>query len=339
MRQAIFVAPGDLQLQEAPVPNPGPAELLVRVRASGVCGSDRAFFAGTAPIRTPIVLGHEFAGEVVGLGLHAEEFEVGDRVSVDPNVTCGQCVFCHRGLVSFCQRLSPLGIERPGGYAEFSVVPVRNAYKLAEHISFDEAALAEPLACCVRGIEQANVQLGDVVVILGVGPIGLLLVQLARLRGASLVVVSEPSATRREVALGLGADVAVRGDELAETILTLTGGVGADIAIEAAGQTSAARQALTVIRSGGTVVWFGVCPQADEVAVRPHEINEREMTVRGSNINPFTHQTALTLIERGRVSVKELISDRIQLDDLPVAIDPRKAAFSGKVILNPGAGE
>jgi 2-desacetyl-2-hydroxyethyl bacteriochlorophyllide A dehydrogenase len=339
MRQALFTAPGELKIEDAEIPDPARDQVRVRVEACGICGSDRAIFIGNEPVSPPVVLGHEFAGVVVARGPEVEGLQVGDRVAIDPNIVCGRCPFCRRGQINLCSRLTPLGIALPGGFAEYSLVPESNAYRMSDSISFEEAALVEPLSCCIRGIHQAGVQLGDVVVVLGAGPIGLLLIQLARLRGAGTVIVVEPDAERRGIAATLGADIQVDGlvpDADREAVMAATRNVGADVVIEASGRASAAAASLTLIRPGGTIVWFGVCPPRDRVAVAPFLVNERELSIRGSNLNPFTHQMALTLIERGRVRVVELISDEIGLDGLRAAIDPAGPQFGGKVIVKPG---
>jgi 2-desacetyl-2-hydroxyethyl bacteriochlorophyllide A dehydrogenase len=339
MRQAIFNGPGELRIEEGESRPMSGSDVLVQVEACGVCGSDRAIFAGTHPASSPVVLGHEFAGTVVACGDAVAELTVGDRVTVDPNVVCGRCRLCRRGAINLCQHLTPLGIVLPGGFAEYAVVPASNAYRIGEAISFDEACLVEPLACCVRGINQADVQLGDVVVVLGAGPIGLLLAQLARLRGAAVVVSSDPIESRRGLATKLGVDIAVdAGEEAVRSAMLAAGAdVGADVAIESSGRLEVAELAVELVRPGGTVVWFGVCPEDERVGIAPFHINDREITIRGSNVNPFTHQTALTLIESRRVDVASLVSDRIGLAHLVDAL-VSTAEFGSKVVVHPGNG-
>ena len=158
-----------------------------------MCGTDRSIFRGDYAVEAPLVLGHEYSGTVVEIGNEVVGFEIGDRVVVDPNVVDDTCFFCRRGLSHLCSGLSPLGVARPGGFAELSAVPARYLYKLPDGVSLSEAALIEPLACCIRGIDQARVSTGDVVVILGAGPIGCFLIQLARMNGAAVVVSVEPA--------------------------------------------------------------------------------------------------------------------------------------------------
>jgi 2-desacetyl-2-hydroxyethyl bacteriochlorophyllide A dehydrogenase len=340
MRQAVFIGPGQIELEETAIPEPRGRDVCIRVEACGICGSDRSIFVGKDTAWPPVVLGHEYAGVIVACGPDVQKRAVGDRVAVDPNISCGQCTFCRRGAINLCTSLTPLGIVRPGGFAEYSLVPEQNAYVLADATSFEEAALVEPLSCCVRGMQRADVQLGDVVAVFGAGPMGLLLTQLALLRGAASVIVIEPDAQRRQLAAALGADTQLDPREpnaVRDVVSATTNGVGVDVAIEASGRTEAATDALSLLRAGGTAVWLGVCPPGDRVAVEPFRVNEREVTIRGSTLNPYTHQTALALIESKRVRVAELISDRIGLDELPAAINPAIAQYRGKVLVTPGA--
>jgi len=338
MRQAVFSSPGHLEVTEAPIPRPGEQDVLVRVESSGVCGSDRAIFVGAHPASVPVVLGHEFAGVVTDCGAAVTDLRPGDRIVVDPNIQCGRCTYCRRGKVQLCSNNKPLGIARPGAFAEYTLVPQSNAYVLPDEVSFDDAALVEPLACCIRGIQQADVGLGATVVVLGAGPIGIMLAQLARLRGASAVVSVDPLADRRVLAGHLAADVTLdssRPDEVRDVVMRLTGGEGADVVIEASGRTDVAQQSLDLVQPGGTVVWFGACPESDRVSVPPFWVNDREVTIRGSNINPYTHQTALALIERGRVHVSDLVSDRIELEGLATVLDGSGPTSTGKVLVKP----
>lgn len=339
MQQAVFSGPGKLAVEEVGLPHATGRDVLVRVEACGVCGSDRAIFRGEHPVSLPVVLGHEYAGVVVECGSDVAGLRQGDRVVVDPNVVCGRCSFCRRGAVNLCSNISPLGIDRPGGFAEFSVVPEVNAYRIPDAVSFEEAALVEPLACCIRGIQQAEIQLGDVVVVFGAGPIGLLLAQLAGQRGAAVVVCVETDSERRAMASAVGVDVVVDGSDpgsAREAVMQVSEGNGADVAIEATGQTAVAAAALDFVRPGGTVVWFGACPQDDRVEVRPFWVNDREISIRGSNVNPFTHQAALSLIAHGRIRPAQLVSDRIGLDELSARLAPGASLGKGKVLVLPG---
>lgn len=340
MRRGLFAGIGQLEIAVGPDPSPLPGEVVIKVEACGICGTDRGIFTGAYPIEFPITLGHEYAGTVVEVGPQVRTLRVGQRVAVDPNVVCGVCAFCRRGKAHLCADLTPLGITRSGGYAEFSAVPEQNAYVIPGSMSFEEGGLLEPLACSIHGIELADIALGDVVVVLGGGPMGCLLIQLARLRGATSVIVAEPNEARRGLTLRLGADdAAVPGDELRALVEERTGGRGADVVFEAAGKTAAANAALGLLRRGGTVMWFGSCPQGEHTTVSPFWVNDAEVTVRGSFNNPFTHAAAVALVASGRVDVATLVTDRVPLERLGAALDLANYPESMKIAVMPGLRE
>jgi L-iditol 2-dehydrogenase len=325
-----------MTIEETSEPSPAVDELVLKVDSCGICGTDRAIFRGDVSLKPPIVLGHEYSGTIVATGSEVRFREVGERVCVDPNITCGSCVYCRRGLSHLCQRLSPLGISRHGGFAEYSAVPAAYAYSLPETLSLEAGALIEPLACALRGLEQAGVEPGDSVVILGAGAIGCLLLQLSAVSGAAATIVAEPDAARRERASAFGADIVCdSGDEAHAVVMEQTEGIGADVVIEASGTTDGARLALDLVRRGGRVVWFGVYPESQLVEVSPYVINENEITIRGSFNNPFTHQAAVALAASGRLRLPELVTDTITLDQLTVALDPTAPLPAGKVLVRP----
>ena len=202
MRAALLEAPRRLVVGELDDPSPAPDELVIRVAACGVCGTDRAIYSGDYPVRHPLILGHEIAGTVTARGAEVEGCQLGDRVTLDPNVVDDVCYFCRRGVDHLCRGLSPLGIARAGGFAELVTVPARYAYVLPDSLSLEAGALVEPIACCVHGIDQAAIAPGDLVAVLGCGPIGCVLVQLARLSGAVRIVAADPLSARRRLAEG-----------------------------------------------------------------------------------------------------------------------------------------
>jgi L-iditol 2-dehydrogenase len=337
-RAAIFYGPGRVAIEETDELVPAAEEVLVKVDSCGVCGTDRAIFRGDYPLATPIILGHEYSGTIVAIGAGAEAREIGEHVCIDPNITCGSCAYCRRGLSHLCQRLSPLGISRPGGFAQYSVVPSAHAYGLPDSLTLEAGALVEPLACALRGLEQADVEPGDTVVILGAGPVGCLLLQLVGLSGAAITIVAEPDGARRTRSIDFGADIACdTGDEVRSVVMEQTKGIGADVVIEASGAIAGARSALELVRRGGRLVWFGVYPESQTVEVSPYAINENEITIRGSFNNPFTHQAAVALVASGRIRLAELVSDRITLDQLPTTLDPVAPMPAGKVLVQPFA--
>jgi len=335
IRRAVFLGAGQIAVEEAPELVPAPHQVIVEVAACGICGTDRAIFRGDYPVRAPIVLGHEYAGTVIATGSDVDTVGVGEAVCIDPNVTCRQCTFCRRGLGHLCEDLTPLGIALSGGFAEQSAIPATHVYRVPESLTLEAAALIEPLACSLRGLQQAQVEQGDTVVILGAGAIGCLLLQLSTLSGSAINIVAEPELERRTRARQLGADHVADIGELDAVLDEVTGGVGADVVIEASGTLEGARRTLDLVRRGGRVVWFGVYPERECLEIRPYLVNENEITICGSFNNPFTHQAAVALAGSGRIKLDQLISDRIRLDQLHAFLEPGGKPPAGKAIVLP----
>ncbi len=336
MRAAVFTEPGTIELTELRDPTWAPNEVVVRVATCGICGTDRAIFRGEARSTQPVVLGHEFSGQVVEVGPEVRSLRVGDRVAVDPNVVDGTCFYCRRGESNLCSGLTPLGITRPGGFAEFAAVPATNAYPLPERVSVEVGALVEPLACCVRGIDQAAISLGDIVAVLGAGPIGCLLVQLARLRGAGTILAVEPDSSRRGHALAAGADQVCAPEDASAALAELRDPGTADVVIEASGRAQAAERSISLVRRGGTVLLFGVYPEQDRISVNPFRVNEDELRIVGSLNNPNTHQRAIDLLASRRVNVDGLITHRLGLERLRDAMVRENFPSAGKITVDPG---
>jgi threonine dehydrogenase-like Zn-dependent dehydrogenase len=295
-------------------------EVLVKVDAAGMCGSDRHIVGGTYPSTPPVTLGHEFEGTVVATG-EETSLAVGEHVTVDPNISCGRCASCRSGLVAHCESLSALGVQRDGGLAELVVVPERQAYLLPDGVPLGVGALCEPLACCLRGLDHATIRPGDAVAVFGGGVMGQLLVQLARLAGATRVVLVTRQSERREMACSLGATHAVD-PEAGDVVSAIAGtsGIapgGVDVAFEAAGVPETFLAALEVTRRRGRVVVVGAAPQETKVEVRPFDLFARELQVQGSFLNPFTHGRAVTLVGDGALTLAPLITSRVSLEEVP----------------------
>ncbi|MDO8585908.1 MAG: zinc-dependent alcohol dehydrogenase family protein [Armatimonadota bacterium] len=337
MKAIVFPQPGEWILEDRPIPRIGPDDLLLKVHACGVCGTDLHIFHGEHFVRFPVIPGHEYAGEVVELGENVKHIAVGDHAAVDPNITCGVCRYCRRGQIHLCEDLTALGVNMDGGFAEFSLVPAKQAYKLPSGLPLEQAALVEPLACGVHGIDLAGISIGDDVVIIGAGPIGLIVMQLARLAGAGRLLVSEPHEPRRRLALELGADAAIDplNQDVKEEVLKATG-IGAGVVIECVGSVRTAEQAVELARRGGTILLFGVTSPGLEAAVKPYDIFLRELTIRGSFINPFTHARAVSLLAGGRVKVDKLISHRLRLDEFGQALSLAGTPEAAKILIEPG---
>lgn len=309
------------EIREMTFPELGPHEVLVRSKACGICGTDihiRRGEAGSAEVTPPVVLGHEFAGIVERIGSEVTELCVGDHVTIDPNRYCGHCRPCRMGRKQNCEHLFALGVNVNGGFAEYALCPDSQCFKLNKDVDFDVAAMAEPLACVIHGIDQAQITAGQSVLVIGGGTIGLLMVQMARLRGASPVILSEPVEMRRKIALELGADAAIDPlqENLTECIREISGQEGVDVVIECVGRPAAAKQAFEAAGAGATILFFSV-PTVDATVPLPlFDVYKKELRIVGSMINSDTHQRAVNLITSGRLEIKRLITHTYDLDRL-----------------------
>ncbi|MCP8893947.1 zinc-dependent alcohol dehydrogenase family protein [Shinella daejeonensis] len=331
---------GSFFVREVETPVPGPGELLVRIEAAGICGTDRHLFRGEFPSRPPVTLGHEFSGIVEATGAGVTRFRAGMRVTGDPNIACGGCAQCRRGRVNLCENLVAIGIHRDGGFAEHVTVPENQAYELPLSLPPERGAFCEPLACCLHAVDKAEIRAGASVVVLGGGVIGMLTVQLARLAGAGSVILATRQAVRRSLAEEIGATGSF--DPAAQDIVPGIAGPdgllpgGADIVFECAGVAETVRQAPKLARSGGTVVLLGVLPQGETVEIEPFDLLFREVKLLTSFLNPFVHGRAAALIASGAIEVDRLVSRCIGLADLPDAIANPPRPGEIKVLVMPG---
>jgi 2-desacetyl-2-hydroxyethyl bacteriochlorophyllide A dehydrogenase len=307
--------PGDLRLDEVPIPVPNPGEVLIRVHRCGICGTDLHIAKGNFPApNLPLVLGHEFSGTVAATGGEVTHVSAGDHVVVDINISCGHCYFCRRGQKLFCPYVAQLGVHSAGGLAEYVSAPAANVYTLPDSVSLDTAAYVEPLACAVHGQDRIGIRSGETVLVIGGGPMGLAHITLSRLGGASKVIVSEPDATRRNRAASLGADELVDPFQtpVRDAVADLTGGIGPDVVIEAVGSIPTYESAVEVVRRGGRVLAYGAPPQDATMALRPFDIYAKELTIVGSYAGTYdTWPRAIQLLAANRFD-PNLIVDSVR---------------------------
>ncbi len=300
----------------------GPGEALVKVKAATTCGTDvkifqRGYVSGV--IQYPTVFGHEWAGDVAEVGEGVSWLRKGMRVRGGNSAPCLRCKMCVKGNYNLCENMMWLW----GAYAEYIKVPARmvtiNMQEIPSHLSYEEAAIAEPLACVLHGIEEAQVKLGDTVAIIGAGPIGLLHLLTAKKMGAEKVIVSDLVHKRLQIAQQLGAEETIdaKQEEPVEKVKQFTGGYGADVVIEAIGLPATWEQALRMVRKGGTVLEFGGCPPGTEIKVRTELLHYGEVTLLGTfHATPAHFKKALSLIASGTIKVKPLITRKMRLDEI-----------------------
>ncbi|MDQ1642919.1 MAG: L-iditol 2-dehydrogenase [Actinomycetota bacterium] len=325
MRVARFYEPGDVRLEDMPEPEVGPGQVKIRVRACSTCGTDvKIFNYGHQHIDPPRVMGHEIAGEVVDVGAGVSGWAAGDRVQVIAAVPCGKCEECLRGRMTICPNQTSVGYHYEGGFAEFLVVPeqvlaVDGLNRIPDGVGYDEASVAEPLACVLNGQELAGVGHGDTVVVVGAGPIGCLHVRLARARGATQVFLVELNRSRLDLSAAVvSPDAAICGAEVdaVDEVLKLTNGRGVDVVITAAASGKAQEDALLMVARGGRISFFGGLPKdKPTITLDSNLVHYRELTIVGANgSSPAHNKKALELIASGSVPVADLITHRLPLE-------------------------
>ncbi|MGQ4668480.1 zinc-dependent alcohol dehydrogenase family protein [Metabacillus halosaccharovorans] len=314
MKAAVLTEKMNLEIQELPLPEPLDHEVIVKVKACGICGTDQHIYhgqPGSAEVQFPIVLGHELSGEIVQIGKNVTQFKIGNRVSIDPNMYCGTCDYCRGNRVHLCDNLQAIGVTRNGGMGEYCAVPAANCYTLPDELSYEEGAMIEPLGCVLHGFNQIKMWPGASVLIIGGGYIGLMMMQVAKMYGASPIVVSEPDSTKHNLAIQLGASETIKPEELESKR------DGFDIVIECVGRKGSMTQAVNMAKKGGTVLLFGVSAPDTKIEVQPFDIFSKELTIKGSFINPHTHDLAISLVQQGKIQIKPLLSHQFSMQELP----------------------
>lgn len=340
MKAAVYLGKERIETQELNIPELREGEVLVKVMASGICGTDVHIFHG-APGATkpnvPVILGHEFAGEVVECATGTSRLKTGDKVTIDPNMYCGNCDYCLNGKKHFCPSMSAIGVNQNGGFEAYCAVPEKQAIKLAPDADYEEAAMAEPVACCLHGIDNIGIESGDTVCVVGGGAIGQIMAQLARLGGASKVIVSEPVEMRRDLAVSLGADAAIDpfAGSLKEQIQAVTGNDYTDVVIECVGKPIAVDQAVQIAGKGSRILLFSLPYPTDTYELPLIQVFQKELTIKGSFVNPDTQYRAAKLISEKRLNLKPLITHRYPVDRLEEAIKKQMSDDSVKVMVIP----
>ena len=334
MKAAVFYGRHDLRIQEIDAPTATPGNILVQVKACGICGTDMHIFdgdEGAAPTPSGTVLGHEFSGEVIAVGDGVTNISVGDHVCIDPNQLCNTCNYCREGLGHFCENMIGIGTTVHGGFAEYCSIPQSQAYKFDKKLSYAAAAMTEPVACCLHGIDMCEINPGATVAVIGGGMIGLLMLQLAKLKGASKLILIEPVAAKRELGLTLGADLTI--DPFTQDAAEILRNDRIDVVIECVGRTETMAQAVTLAGKKSTVMLFGLTKPDDTLSIKPFELFKKEIVLKASFINPYTQARALRLIESGKIDVTSMVYKTIAVDDLPNTLKDKKELAQGKHIV------
>jgi 2-desacetyl-2-hydroxyethyl bacteriochlorophyllide A dehydrogenase len=313
MQAIVFPSPEKISIEKVEDPAPSADEVVIKVSQVGICGTDLHIFRNEYLSTFPVIGGHEFVGQVVELGKQVTSLLIGDRVSVDPNLYCGECYFCRQEQSNHCLNWQGVGITRPGAFAEYVAVPARACYQLPKNLTDTQAAFIEPLSCVIHALKRLRIWPGDNVLIFGAGPMGLLLVQAMRHSGASKIVVVEKEMAKRDLALNMGATFALANDvEMSNQLLEMAP-YGFAIVIDATGVPEVIQQAIKFLKPRGQYLQFGVAPKGVTVQWEPYEIFHKDLTLIGSFALCYTFQAAVAWLSNHIVEIESLVSDILPL--------------------------
>lgn len=336
MKAAVYHGSGDLRVEEVPVRKLKDNEVKIQVKYCGICGTDIHIFhgdGGCCDVTPPLVPGHEFSGVVAEVGAGVKTVKVGDRVTGDPNDMCGECYFCKNGMQHFCKNNIGIGTTVDGGFAEYVIMREKQVYKVSDDLSFIEAAMAEPISCCLHGIDLCNIKAGDTVLVMGGGPIGMIMMQLAKNAGASKVIMSEPVEEKREQALKLGATKTI--DPLHEDVEAVLAEYceNVNVVIECVGNVHTQADAVRFAGRGATIMYFGLAAPEESFPIRPDDIFKKELHITSSYINPYSFERAIQILESGTVELESLITNVVPLDDIADVFTKPEYRRTGKVMI------
>ncbi len=336
MEAAVFEGKGVLRLCKRPVPSiKGDNDVLLKIDVASVCGTDVQILSVPPghPANENTILGHEYVGMVVDAGNGVAHLDKGDRVVVNPNLTCGLCVYCRKALPNMCENMTTLGIFIDGGFAPYNVAPSDALFRISKEVPLDEAIFAEPLSCVLNGVQRLRPLPGESALILGAGPIGLYFVSMFKTGGLSDILVSEPNPGRARMAKKCGATEVIdpRKKDIAERVHARTG-IGADIVIDAVGTLMT--DAIASVRRGGRILLFGMNTKA-VAEVRQNDITRNEIEIVGSFIANATFPPTVSLLESGRLNLAKLVTHRFKLKDILEGVEAMRSGEAIKVLVDP----
>lgn len=320
---AFIPEPGKIEFHELPLREVGAHEVLIKVHRAAICGSDLHLFRGKHPSASlPMAVGHEFAGEIVQVGSAATGFTAGDRVTVEPVISCGTCYYCQRGQYHLCTNISFQYRKGQGAFAEYFYAPYNRTYKLPESVSYDQGALIEPLSVALHAVKQSGINIGQSSAIIGAGAIGMLVsLLLNNLTGVKPFIVDlNDFRVEKATQLGINGVFTSRGEDLGKIVMNHTDNLGVDHAFEAVGREASLVQALQVIRKGGRVTLLGIFEDPNTL-IPINLFVQREISLSGSQGYAWDFQDSINLVSSGRIKVQELITSRLPLEQLQKGFD------------------
>ena len=335
MKAVLFDSPGKVRVTEVPDPVIGPEDVLIAVKAAGICGTDIHIYEGDFIADYPLIPGHEFAGQVIDVGEAVQNFKPGDRVAVDPGVFCRRCSFCRENRENFCANFRAYGVHFNGGFAEMAAIKEENVCRI-DGLSYLEGAMVEPIGCGIHGIRQVGIDLGDHVLIFGCGPIGLILMQLCNNSGAATLTLVDLVEEKLDLAKKLGATNALlAGYDLPAKLRELHP-EGFQVVIDATGSPSVVQDMFNYVRDRGRLLFFGVCPSEAKVEISPYDVYKRELKIYGTFALLHTASAAIEMIREKKINAEILVSHRFPLEDFMTALNMMlEKAGSMKIIIEP----
>jgi len=323
MKAAVYVKTNTIEMQDVPIPEPGEGEVLIKVSACGICGTDCHILAGEVPLaKPPVVLGHEICGTIAKLGKGVDSLKEGEFICVDPVIGCGVCPHCKEGNTNLCESPTIIGYKLPGGFEEYTVAPATHVYPIDESVGIEGGILAETFACVLHGYDRLNIEAGRSAMILGAGCVGLLWTELLRNSPITTLIQTELIDERRAVASELGADIVINPEkEDLDKIVSAKLPAGVDYLIDATGDVSAIQPALPLVAKGGTIMLFGVCPEDQTLSVKPFDMFAMEWSIIGSKMPPRTMERAVRLVEAGLITPKKHVNKVLPLSEIERGVD------------------
>jgi len=312
-------------------------DVLIEVKLAGLCGTDLAILEGRHPATPPVILGHEYTGEVVDVGEDVKNVSVGDHVVIDPNIKCCICHWCRTGKENLCENMKTLGIYIDGGFTSFNVAPESAVYKIPKDMRWRDAVLVEPVSCAINGVNRANIKVGDVVAIIGAGPMGLIWTQLVKQRGAGLVIVCDLVEKRLEIAEKLGADIIVNAkkEDFIEIVRQVTDGKMANVCVEVVGNPITVKQAIVATGHGGRTVIFGTTRKGLKVSIEPYEIMRYQKEILGSFIANYTISPAIAAMHKKIINSDVMITHEYPIEQFQEAVNAHRSGEALKIVLRP----
>ncbi len=339
MKAALWKGVKNVGVEDIPVPEPKDNELLLKVGACGICGTDVHIYYGKMTYaKPPVVLGHEFAGVVEDVGKEVKDIRKGDLVAVDPNASCNHCYYCRNDMPNQCLHLDPYGVVKDGGFADYCVINEVGAVGLRKKITAEQGAFIEPLSCVCHAFDKIKMKPTDCVSVIGCGTIGLLMLQMVKAHGIENVICTDIREKNLKLAEKLGAKYVFNPQktDLKKELNGIASG-GVSLCLDASGNVAAIEEGLDMIKRGGTMMLYGNAPEGSHVRINPVDVLRKEITIMGSWLNPHSVQYAVDVLEQGRVDIEPLVSKRVPIEKLVDGIELMKKSEDGivKILVTP----